>query len=141
MKLTFSKEWQCFAVSADLLQILERTVDPLTHNEKEWKAITLNFRDPDYSSIEGGFHPVEIRLENTANGWKFNYITDFSYQGTHGMSELEKELDFLFPERSTYHLYTGLHRAEDSAPLFKLWQGNFVSYVQMGVFEVEVQVT
>lgn len=33
-------------------------------------AVTINFRDPDYSPQTGGFHPVEIRLEKGADQWQ-----------------------------------------------------------------------
>jgi hypothetical protein len=45
-------------------------------------AITLNFRDPSYSAETGGYHPVEIRLENKSELWQIAYITDFSFQGS-----------------------------------------------------------
>lgn len=32
-------------------------------------ALTLNFRDPDYSPELGGYRPVEIRLEKRAGSW------------------------------------------------------------------------
>ncbi len=30
-------------------------------------SVTINFRDPTYSAENGGFHPVEIRLERQNN--------------------------------------------------------------------------
>ena len=32
------------------------------------EAVVLNFRDPTYSAENGGYHPVEIRLENDGDG-------------------------------------------------------------------------
>ncbi|XQW84541.1 DUF2787 family protein [Thalassotalea piscium] len=31
------------------------------------KAVTINFRDPNHSSDDGGHHPVEIRLEKSGD--------------------------------------------------------------------------
>lgn len=35
------------------------------------KAVTLNFRDPDYSPEAGGFHTVEVRIEKQATSWLY----------------------------------------------------------------------
>lgn len=43
----------------------------ITPNENE-KAVTINFRDPNYSADDGGYHPVEIRLENEGDCWCFS---------------------------------------------------------------------
>lgn len=139
MNLTFSSEWQCFLVSDELREILQKAIDQINHTGKApFIAITFNFRDPSYTAETGGYHPTEIRIINSDNGWYFDYITDFSYQGLGYMAELVKEIDFLFQEQLAYHLYTGEHQASEAASLFKLWQGNFVSYESNGVFEVTV---
>lgn len=36
-------------------------------------AVTLNFRDPDYSVERGGYHPVEIRLVHPGDEWCLDY--------------------------------------------------------------------
>jgi RimJ/RimL family protein N-acetyltransferase len=138
MKLTFRNECQCFAVSERLLKILQDAAKHLEQAEQSLDAMTFNFRDPDYSADTGGYHPTELRIINTDKGWIFDYITDFSYQGMGYMAELTKEIDFLFQEEVAYHLYTGEHKAENVTSLFKLWQENFISYVNSGVFKVEV---
>ena len=138
MKLTFCKEWLCFAVSDKLLQILAKAAEPLKEDQKETRSIIFNFRDPNYSAESGGFHPVELRIFNTKAGWKFDYITDFSFQGIGYMAELCKEIDFIFAENIAYHVYTGELSGYDASSLFELWQDNFISYVEMGVFQVEI---
>lgn len=138
MQLIFCKEWRCFDVSDDLFEILTKTAESLPNTDAEVEAITFSYRDPEYSPEQGGFHPVEIRLFRSADGWQFDYITDFSYQGAHGMYELVKELDFLFGAETAYHLYRGEHSAEEASGLFQLWQDNFISYVRMDVFQLEV---
>jgi RimJ/RimL family protein N-acetyltransferase len=137
MKLTFSAECQCFAVSEKLLKILQNAAEQLDHTE-QLQAMTFNFRDPDYSAEAGGYHPTELRIIITDKGWVFDYITDFSYQGIGYMAELAKEIDFLFHDQIAYHLYTGEHKAENVVSLFKLWQENFISYANSGVFKVEI---
>jgi len=138
MKLTFCKEWQCFAVSGKLLQILAKAAEPLKKDQEETRSIVFNFRDPNYSTESGGFHPVELRIFYTKVGWKFDYITDFSFQGVGYTAELSKEIDFIFAEQIAYHLYSGELSGYDARSLFDLWQDNFISYVEMGVFQVEI---
>ncbi|MDX7871214.1 DUF2787 family protein [Aeromonas caviae] len=67
----------------------ELNIDRLTQ-------LTFNFRNPGYSTEQGGVHPVEIRLIRGLDGWLFDYVTDFSYQGLDQNAELCKELDFNF---------------------------------------------
>jgi hypothetical protein len=42
---------------------------------------------------DGGYHPVEMRLKNEGDGWRFCYITDFCYVGSGDIAELAKDLD------------------------------------------------
>ena len=37
-------------------------VDLLVQHRMSQPSVTINFRDPNYSAENGGFHPVEIRL-------------------------------------------------------------------------------
>jgi hypothetical protein len=55
---------------------------------KDEKSVTINFRNPNHTSDDGGYHPVEIRLENEGDGWCFCYV-DCGY-----MAELAKDLGF-----------------------------------------------
>ena len=48
------------------LPVSKRFVDAmtkLTEHQQVNDSVTINFRDPNYSAENGGFHPVEIRLE------------------------------------------------------------------------------
>lgn len=97
-------------------------------------GLVLNFRDPDYSSETGGYHPVEIAI---AGEGKMLYVTDFAYYGDGHYAELGKELDFDF----SYGLFQQFGREypiREGAELFSLWQENFVCYYQSGVFQVSV---
>lgn len=101
-------------------------------------AVTLNFRDPKYSAESGGFHPVEIRLTRHADGWYFDYITDFSYMG-HPWPELEKEFDICWSQRYIWHTLMGDTDTEEGGALFELWQRNFIRYCRLKIYTVTVQ--
>ena len=103
-------------------------------NGYEDKACVINFRDPNYSAVEGGFHPVEIMVH--ANG-EYSYITDFSYMGIGAYAELEKEIDWDFGEELCYHMGRP-YKLQETAELFAIWVNNFLTYYHMGVFKVEV---
>lgn len=101
------------------------------------KAVTLNFRDPDYSPEAGGFHPVEVRLEKKATSWQLIYITDFSYQGRH-TPELIKEIDVCFSIKQVYHFLAGWLNAKEGKELLDLFISNFVEYYNTGCYQVTV---
>ena len=101
------------------------------------KAVTLNFRDPDYSPEAGGFHPVEVRLEKQATSWQLVYITDFSYQGRH-TPELIKEIDVCFSIKQVYHFLAGWLNAKEGKELLDLFISNFVEYYNTGCYQVTV---
>lgn len=91
------------------------------------KAVTLNFRDPNYSADNGGYHPVEIRLENNNNHWRICYITDFCYVGSGYMAELIKELDFDFSSGLFQNLF-GSFPIEQAREVYQVWEANFLYY-------------
>jgi hypothetical protein len=101
--------------------------DLLAPHENE-KVVTINFRDPNYSSDDGGYHPVEIRLENEGHaGWRFCYITDFVFVGSGYMAELAKDLDFDFDAGVLQSLH-GTYPIEQAIEIFQVWESNFVYY-------------
>jgi hypothetical protein len=103
--------------------------DLLAPHEKE-KAITINFRDPSYSADDGGYHPVEIRLENEDDGWRFSYITDLCYVGSGYYAELAKDLDFDFDAGVFQNLF-GRYPIEQAIEMFQIWESNFVYYAMV----------
>jgi hypothetical protein len=110
--------------------------DLLTPHENE-KAVTINFRDPNYSSDDGGYHPVEIRLQNEGDGWRFCYITDFCYVGSGYMAELAKDLDFDF-ENGIFNNLFGTYPIEQAIEMFQIWESNFVYYAVVSkVFTIQ----
>ena len=109
--------------------------DLLAPYENE-KAVTINFRDPNYSADDGGYHPVEIRLENEDDGWRFCYITDFCYVGSGQMAELAKDLDFDFDAGVFQNLF-GTYPIEQAIEMFQIWETNFVYYAMVSkVFKI-----
>lgn len=105
---------------------------------KNENVVTINFRDPNYSADGGGYHPVEIRLENDGDGWRFCYITDFCYVRSGYMAELAKDLDFDFQAGIFQNLF-GTFPIEQAAEMYQLWEQNFIYYATVSkVFEITV---
>jgi len=134
MKIKLSNQQQntqSLKLSKDLINIIEQQIE----NKKASDGyLTLSFRDPTYSAETGGYHPVEILIN--ADG-QVQYITDFSFVGQGGYAELVKELDFDF----SLNIFQQMGRdypLEQGAGLFKIFQSNFCSYYESGVYEVEV---
>ncbi|WP_223303657.1 DUF2787 family protein [Colwellia psychrerythraea] len=110
--------------------------DLLAPYENE-NGVTINFRDPNYSADDGGYHPVEIRLENDGDGWRFCYITDFCYVGSSYMAELAKDLDFDFDAGVFQNLF-GTYPIEQALEMFQIWETNFVFYAMVSkVFTIQ----
>jgi hypothetical protein len=136
MKLTFDRS-QCFAVPDAFLSILNSTLDNITPPDANSEVIIFNFRDPDYSAKDGGFHPVEIRLVRHHELWQFAYITDFSFQGS-PYPELVVDIDVCFISKGVYSIYGGWLDKTSGEELKELFLANFIAYVEMEVFKVEV---
>ena len=140
MKLIFNKK-QCFTVPEKLYQILSDELVNVLTPEIDAEVIILNFRDPDYSSSAGGFHPLEIRLVKSMASveavYEFAYITDFSFQGS-PYPELTVDIDVCFIAEQVYTVYGGWLDKTSGEELKELFLTNFISYVGMKVFEVEV---
>ncbi len=113
--------------------------DLLAPYENE-NGVTINFRDPNYSADDGGYHPVEIRLENEGDGWRFCYITDFCYVGSGYMTELAKDLDFDF-NAGLFQNLLGVYPIEQATEVYMLWEVNFKCYANdLKVFNVMITV-
>ena len=130
-------------ISNRLFVVLKQAVKRQAVND-EVSQLTFNYRDTSYSSETGGYHPVEIALkkDSSSDRWNILYITDFSYHG-HPYAELCKDLDFDFSAESFSGVYAPPrplnHRSVKE--IFKLWQDNFLSYLEYGAFdEIEVNV-
>ena len=118
-------------ISKELVGVLSQAIKNSGKNGEE--ALCLNFRDPDYSPENGGFHPVEVMVSDAG---VIQYITDFAYAGY--PAELVKEVDFDFAVGVFQHF--GEERfIGHSHTFFNLWQFNFCTYYKMGVFNVTVE--
>ena len=135
MKLTFDTERLQLPVSVALQQLLN---DRLENSDcdltESTTALTFSFRNKSYSPETGGWHPVEIRIYLKTKCWHFDYITDFSYQGT-AYPELAKEVDFDFSSGHAYLIYQGDMPLDEVTDFYKLWESNFVEYVKMDCFD------
>tara|TARA_R110000737_G_scaffold282984_1_gene289643 strand:+ start:4813 stop:5232 length:420 start_codon:yes stop_codon:yes gene_type:complete len=136
MKLNFNKA-QCFSVPEKLYQLLNKELEQVEPPIANTSAITLNFRDLDYSASLGGYHPVEIHLERDKHDWKLVYITDFSYQGSPS-PELTKELDICFITKQVFSLFGGWLSGRNSKQLVTMFINNFIEYHAMNVYQTSI---
>ena len=96
--------------------------------------VALNFRDPTYSATEGGYHPVEIHVDNSGN---LLCLTDFAYFGMAPMVELGIELDWSF-DQDYFRQFDNMYDLECGRGLLGLYLANFTAYYMSGVYQVEV---
>ncbi|MCD9475486.1 DUF2787 domain-containing protein [Photobacterium phosphoreum] len=141
MHLTFNVERLLLPVTSNLQQKLQHIATQHNLPTTSTSALTFNFRDTGYSAESGGWHPVEIRIEQENGQWHFSYITDFSYVG-HPYPELAKEVDFDFDNNRASVLYSWEELITDSRVIefYQMWEHNFVAYVEMEAFD-EIKVT
>ncbi|OAT32776.1 hypothetical protein M975_1213 [Buttiauxella brennerae ATCC 51605] len=124
-------------VSLHLFELLMTEAGDIPAHKRHIPAVTLNFRDPDYSVERGGYHPVEIRLVHQEDEWCLDYATDFGYVGT-VYPELEKIIDISWSQGYVWHCRTGDMSQRDARELYKLWERNFLSYHACGVYTTHV---
>ena len=136
MTIPFFRDGFALPVAQALLVQLDQEVAKTELNLECLTQLTFNFRSPTYSAEQGGVHPVEIRLIRGLDGWLFDYVTDFSYQGLGQDAELCKELDFNFLDDEHYLQGWGPLPSVEARELFAMWQSNFISYAQLGYFTV-----
>ncbi|WP_159739604.1 DUF2787 family protein [Vibrio atypicus] len=141
MNLTFDVERLLLPVSVDLQDALNRVISESGKWTPMIQSVVINFRDSNYSSENGGWHPVEIRLVRLYEQWVFDYITDFAYCGG-PYPELVKEVDFNFSSGTASFSYAPELPITSSEVMefYSMWESNFLSYVEMCVFD-EIKVT
>ncbi len=141
MNLTFDVERLLLPVSVDLQDALNRVISESGKWTPMIQSVVFNFRDSSYSSENGGWHPVEIRLFRLYDQWIFDYITDFAYCGG-PYPELVKEVDFNFSSGTASFSYVPELPITSSEVMefYSMWESNLLSYVEMGVFD-EIKVT
>ena len=138
MIIPFFRDGFALPVAQALLSLLNQELAHSDIDLERLTQLTFNFRCPTYSPEQGGTHPVEIRLIRGLDGWLFDYVTDFSYQGLGQDAELCKELDFNFLDDEHYLQGWGPIQLSEAHELFALWQTNFVAYCRMAYFTVTV---
>ena len=70
---------QCpFPLPEEMVLIIKQLLET-TPADHAGGPVTINFRDPYYSVVAGGFHPVEMRLDESGI---LEYITDFAFVGS-----------------------------------------------------------
>ncbi|ENQ8055712.1 DUF2787 domain-containing protein [Vibrio parahaemolyticus] len=142
MNLTFDVERLLLPVSADLQDALNRVISESGKWTPMIQSVVINFRDSSYNAeSRSGFNPIEIRLVRLYDQWIFDYITDFAYCGG-PYPELIKEVDFNFSSGTASFSYVPELPITSSEVMefYSMWESNFLSYVEMGVFD-EIKVT
>lgn len=133
MKLNFNPDGFAVPVDPNLIKQLELLTDK-EEIATGVSSLVFNFRDKSYSPDMGGYHPVEIRIYLEGDMWHFDYITDFSYQGS-GYPELVKDIDFDFTANKLYVLFMPVRAITADIEIFNLWLDNFLSYLTYEVFD------
>lgn len=136
MQLNLNKN-QGLVIPEPFYHLLQSELATITPPAATTDAVTLNFRDSDYSAERGGYHPVEIRLEKHSEQWQLVYITDFSFSGG-PCPELIKEIDISFARQQVFSLYGGWLGSRSGKELIKLFTDNFVEYHAMEVYNLTV---
>jgi hypothetical protein len=131
--MTIDRQAFPFPLSSAFVAILENEI--LKAGLQDGCGAIINFRDSNYSSETGGFHPVEISISSCG---RIEYVTDFAFVGTGPFTELAKEIDFDISLGLFQHFGREYHLASGKG-LFAIWQKNFVTYHRMGVYSVTVQ--
>lgn len=136
MEQTIKLDGLALPVSSKLAELLRQQLCASTQDLSYCQAITLNFRDPDYSANKGGYHPVEIRLVRNNQAWTLNYITTFSFVGIGWNAELAKELDFDFGQNIFEMRGYRPQPLAIGEEMYRLFESNFLVYAGMEVFNV-----
>ena len=138
MTIPFHRNGFALPVAPALIALLNQEAATIGLNLERLTQLTFNFRSPTYSPEQGGAHPVEIRLIRGLDGWLFDYVTDFSYQGPGHDAELCKEIDFNFLDGEHTMLGWGPLRLAEARDLFDIWQSTFIAYGRLECFSVTV---
>lgn len=136
MEQTIELNGLALPVSNEFAQTLLQQLITATEGLDTLTAVTINFRDADYSADAGGYHPVEVRLVWRNNTWQFDYITSFSFVGMGWNAELAKELDFDFGQNCFEMRGYRPQVLAVGEEMYRLFEQNFIEYVRMEVFDV-----
>ncbi|MEL0614848.1 DUF2787 family protein [Marinomonas arenicola] len=136
MKLKFNHEGLAVPVSQGMIDLIHQCSNNIIEDSATLDGFTINFKDTSYSASSGGYHPVEIGLFKNAQGiFCLSYITDFAYVGIQ-YPELIKDVDFNFDAGQLQgYLMNSCLTNNDTQEFYVLWEGNFLSYVDMECFD------
>ncbi|OUS31293.1 hypothetical protein A9Q98_03200 [Thalassotalea sp. 42_200_T64] len=134
MKLAINLDGLPVPVTQALVEQLSVQIDKQAIKLEQINSLVFNYRDKSYSADLGGYHPVEIRLQHNAGGWTFDYITSFSFVGMI-YPELTKDADFDFSQGRGSLIYQGDFPLDQLASFYRLWESNFLSYIEMDCFD------
>ena len=141
MTIRINHEGLTVPVSKSLVSYLSTLITNKNIDSDTADSITFNFKDPSYNSEDGGFHPVEIRIEpNQSNDgkWSLCYITDFCLVGTGICSELAIDADFNF-ELNKFQSMFGSFPLASADEYYLLWEANFITYAkELEVFNIDI---
>jgi len=142
MTIRINHEGLSVAVSESLVNYLSALLIGDSAPNEATDSFTFNFKDPNYSVVNGGFHPVEIRIEpNLDDGddkWKLCYITDFRLVGDGVCEELAVDADFSF-ELNLFNSMYGSYPLIEADDFYSTWESNFLSYAkELDVFNLEI---
>jgi hypothetical protein len=121
-----------WSIDQRLIEILQSNINTAGINSNN--GYVLNFRDPEYDHITGGYHPVEVAV--AADGG-IQYITDFALYGVPPHVELAKEIDFDF-RLGLFQHQSREFPIQRGREFYELWEENFISYCSMNVYTVDV---
>ena len=132
MTLKINPQTKTTMLDPDFVSVVNDLLKDTSHHGSE--IVALNFRDPDYSAENGGYHPVEVHVDAKGN---LLSITDFAYVGAPPFTELGIELDWDF-EQDSFRQYDSFYDLECGRGLLGLYTKNFTAYYRSGVYQVEV---
>lgn len=141
MAIRINHEGLMVPVSKSLIEYLSVLITNKSVDIDIADSITFNFRDPTYNCEDGGFHPVEIRIEpdqNNEGKWSLCYIADFRLVGVGIYAELTIDADFNF-ELNTFKSMLGSFSLSSADEYYSLWEANFITYAKsLEVFNIDI---
>ena len=66
------------------------------------------------------------------------YMTDFSYVGMGDYAELAKEVDFDFSSLEGLVAHVHAVPLPELGEFYEMWEGNFLTYLSLGVYSLTV---
>ena len=131
MPITINPQTKITILPPDFVVIMNNQLRNVSLDASE--VIALNFRDPNYSAENGGYHPVEIHVDSKGN---ILCVTDFTYFGAPPFTELGIELDWSF-DQGYFRQFDDMYDLECGRSLLGLYLANFAAYYRSGAYQVE----